>query len=136
MSEAANHSIDDYELLCVIGRGVFGKIYLVREVKSAQVFAMKVVKKHLIEQKNKLNYIFTERNLLIEVKLILGSLSIHLSSRFTQLSKTKPSFTSLWSIVRAESSITFLPSRKSFHSNSISFLIQSQIFHFANCSCS
>ena len=136
MREAANHSIDDYELLCVIGRGVFGKIYLVREVKSAQVFAMKVVKKHLIEQKNKLKYIFTERNLLIEVTLILGSLSIPLSSRFTQLSKTKPSFTLLWSIVRAESSITFLPSKKSFLSNSISFPIQSQILHFANCSCS
>lgn len=67
MSEPATHSIDDYELLCVIGRGVFGKIYLVRELTTGDVFAMKVVKKHLIEQKNKLHYIFTERNLLIEV---------------------------------------------------------------------
>jgi hypothetical protein len=31
---------------------------------------MKVVKKKLIEEKNKLQYIFTERNLLIEVVFI------------------------------------------------------------------
>lgn len=48
MSEGVVHSIDDYELLCVIGRGSFGKIYLVRELSSGQVFAMKVVKKKLI----------------------------------------------------------------------------------------
>jgi serine/threonine protein kinase len=48
MSEVALHSIDDYELLCVIGRGCFGKIYLVRELKTGQVYAMKVIKKKLI----------------------------------------------------------------------------------------
>lgn len=48
MDEPVLPSIDDYEMLCVIGRGVFGKIYLVREVKSGQVYAMKVVKKRLI----------------------------------------------------------------------------------------
>jgi serine/threonine protein kinase len=53
----------------VIGKGVFGKIFLVRELKSGQVHAMKVVKKKLIEKTNKLKYIFTERNVLIEVHL-------------------------------------------------------------------
>ena len=48
MSEPVLHSIDDYEMLCVIGRGCFGKIYLVRELKTSQVYAMKVVKKQLI----------------------------------------------------------------------------------------
>jgi serine/threonine kinase 38 len=42
------NNIDDYEMLCVIGRGCFGKIYLVKEVKSGQVYAMKVIKKKLI----------------------------------------------------------------------------------------
>lgn len=70
MSEVAEPSIDDYELLCVIGKGVFGKIYLVRELKNGQVYAMKVVKKKLIEKQNKLKYIFTERNVLIEVNKI------------------------------------------------------------------
>jgi serine/threonine protein kinase len=59
MSDIVEPSIDDYELLCVIGKGVFGKIYLVRELKSGQVYAMKVVKKKLIEKQNKLKYIFT-----------------------------------------------------------------------------
>lgn len=67
------HTIDDYSILCVIGKGCFGQIYLVKEVVSGQVYAMKVVKKRLIEKKNKLQCIFTERNLLIEV---LASLTI------------------------------------------------------------
>lgn len=67
MSQNLEHSIDDYELLCVIGKGVFGKIYLVKEIKTGKVYAMKVVKKTLIEQQNKMKYIFTERNMLIEV---------------------------------------------------------------------
>lgn len=70
MDESGGHSIDDYELLCVIGRGTFGKIYLVRELATGHVYAMKVVKKTSISQQNKLQYIFTERNLLVEV---LGS---------------------------------------------------------------
>jgi hypothetical protein len=37
----------------------------VREIKTGEVYAMKVVKKKLIEQQNKLKYIFTERNMLI-----------------------------------------------------------------------
>ena len=32
MNEPVDHTIDDYELLCVIGKGVFGKIYLVKEI--------------------------------------------------------------------------------------------------------
>jgi serine/threonine protein kinase len=67
MSEGTDHTIDDYELLCVIGKGVFGKIFLVKELKTGHVHAMKVVKKRLIEKSNKLKYIFTERNVLIEV---------------------------------------------------------------------
>lgn len=59
MSDIVEPSIDDYELLCVIGKGVFGKIYLVRELKNGEVYAMKVVKKKLIEKQNKLKYIFT-----------------------------------------------------------------------------
>lgn len=69
MSDGIEHSIDDYELLCVIGKGVFGKIFLVRELRNGLVHAMKVVKKKLIEKSNKLKYIFTERNVLVEVYL-------------------------------------------------------------------
>jgi serine/threonine protein kinase len=51
MSESnSEHSIDDYELLCVIGKGCFGKIFLVKECATNKVYAMKVVKKKLIAQ--------------------------------------------------------------------------------------
>jgi hypothetical protein len=42
----------------VIGKGCFGKVFLVRECATAKVYAMKVVKKKLIAQQNKLKYIF------------------------------------------------------------------------------
>ena len=106
MNEPVDNTIDDYELLCVIGKGVFGKIYLVKEIKTAEVYAMKVVKKILIEQQNKLKYIFTERNLLIEVHPFFYSLITLLSLRLSQLFKTKQSFTSSSSTVQEESSIT------------------------------
>lgn len=119
MSEQEAPSIDDYELLCVIGRGCYGKIYLVRELKTAQVYAMKVVKKKLIEEKNKLKYIFTERNALIEVHFSLYlSSNISLSSKSSPAFKMKPNFTSSWSTVPEENSITCSPSSRNFQKNS------------------
>ena len=38
----------DFKLLKVIGRGSYGKVYLVEHYMTGQVFAMKVVKKDLI----------------------------------------------------------------------------------------
>lgn len=79
---------------------------------------MKVVKKKLIEQQNKLKYIFTERNLLIEVFFVLPSLTTLLSSKLWLPSRTRPSSTSSWSTVQEVSFITYLPLRKNSQKNS------------------
>ena len=42
---AQRRNIKDFEKIKVIGRGAFGEVRLVREVKSGQVMAMKMLKK-------------------------------------------------------------------------------------------
>jgi len=38
-------SLDDFKLLKVIGRGSFGKVYLVRKKDSGLPYAMKILRK-------------------------------------------------------------------------------------------
>lgn len=55
----AQQNIDDFVLLTMIGKGSFGKIILVREIKTEKVYAMKVLKKKLLSKHNKINSVFT-----------------------------------------------------------------------------
>ncbi|VFQ78787.1 unnamed protein product [Cuscuta campestris] len=48
-------SIDDFEIRKPLGRGKFGRVYLVREVQSKVIVALKVIFKEQIE-KYKLHY--------------------------------------------------------------------------------
>lgn len=53
----ANHSsdsvnLDDFIIVKVIGRGSFGKVYLVRKKDDNKYFAMKTLKKDQIIRKN------------------------------------------------------------------------------------
>jgi serum/glucocorticoid-regulated kinase 2 len=61
-------SVEDYSLLSVIGRGTYAKVLLVRHKQEKQVYAMKVLKKKYIQEKNQ------EKNIMNE-KEILASLS-------------------------------------------------------------
>ena len=44
--------IDNFTILKVIGRGSFGKVYLVQKKDSLEYFAMKVLKKDVIIRRN------------------------------------------------------------------------------------
>lgn len=61
------YTIDDFNLLTVLGKGLYGKVFLVKEVETQRVFALKVMKKSIIERKHKEHYVFAERNILVEV---------------------------------------------------------------------
>ena len=39
---------EDFDKMCVIGRGAFAKVYQVRKVDSGEIFAMKSLRKDLI----------------------------------------------------------------------------------------
>ena len=41
-------SFDDFELLSIIGRGTFGKVYLVRNSRNGQHYAMKCIRKDVV----------------------------------------------------------------------------------------
>ena len=43
--------MDDFELLKCLGKGTFGKVIQVREKKTGELFAIKVLKKEVIVQK-------------------------------------------------------------------------------------
>lgn len=45
-------STDDFHLIKVIGRGTFGKVFMVRNKDTNQVYAMKVLKKEQIASRN------------------------------------------------------------------------------------
>ncbi len=52
LNPAITISKDDFHLVKVIGRGTFGKVFLVRKKDSNQVYAMKVLKKEQIASRN------------------------------------------------------------------------------------
>lgn len=56
--------LDDFELLKEIGRGAFAKVYQVQHVKTRSIYAMKVLKKKLVEKKHQIEHIKTERQVL------------------------------------------------------------------------
>lgn len=58
------HSIDDYTRISVIGKGTYAKVLLVRSKVDSQVYAMKMLKKKYIVEKNQEKNIMTEKNIL------------------------------------------------------------------------
>jgi serine/threonine protein kinase len=58
------HSIDDYTRISVIGKGTYAKVLLVRSKLDSQVYAMKMLKKKYIVEKNQEKNIMTEKNIL------------------------------------------------------------------------
>jgi serine/threonine protein kinase len=61
-------SVEDFELLKVIGKGSFGKVFLVRHRASRSVYAMKVLKKSMVKRRKQVEHTRAERR-------IMGSIS-------------------------------------------------------------
>lgn len=56
--------LDHFELLKVLGRGSFGKVMLVRKKSNDGIFAMKILKKRTIIEKNQVEHTKAERKIL------------------------------------------------------------------------
>lgn len=67
-------TIKDFEILKVIGKGSFGKVFQVRKIGENQIYAMKVLNKSIIKKKNQIEHTKTERNILgkIDHPFIVG----------------------------------------------------------------
>ena len=57
-------SLESFHIIKVIGKGSYGKVFLVREKATGVLFAMKVLKKDYIIKKNQVEHTKTERSVL------------------------------------------------------------------------
>ncbi len=54
-------SMKDFYVQSVIGKGTYAKVVLVRHLKDNQLYAMKILKKKYIVEKNQEKHIMTEK---------------------------------------------------------------------------
>lgn len=62
-----NVTIDDFNLIKVLGRGAFGKVMLVEKKDSKEVFALKSLRKEEIIDKDQIEHTKTEKMILEHV---------------------------------------------------------------------
>jgi len=60
--------LDSFKMIKVVGKGSFGKVFLVREKQTNEMFALKVLKKDNIIKRNQVEHTRTERSVLGYVK--------------------------------------------------------------------
>lgn len=59
--------VQDFEVLKVVGQGAFGKVYQVRRTGTSEIYAMKVMRKDKIMQRNHAEYVKSERDILTKL---------------------------------------------------------------------
>ncbi|KAK8811323.1 hypothetical protein WA158_003058 [Blastocystis sp. Blastoise] len=57
-------SLEDFKSLCVVGRGAFGEVRLVRYIKTGEIFAMKLMLKDQIGDKEQIDRLKNERDVM------------------------------------------------------------------------
>jgi p70 ribosomal S6 kinase len=67
ISERECVGLEDFEILKVVGRGAFGKVYQVKKNGSSEIFAMKVMRKDHIMEKNHVEFMKAERDILTKI---------------------------------------------------------------------
>ena len=60
-------SIDDFELLKVIGKGSFGKVMQVKKRDSNRIYAMKIIKKAHIVERDEVKHTLAEKKVLSKI---------------------------------------------------------------------
>lgn len=61
-SSAHQYSLDDFELLRVIGRGSYAKVLMVELKRTRRIYAMKVIKKELVTDDEDIDWVQTEKH--------------------------------------------------------------------------
>ena len=63
-------SLDDFELLKLVGAGGFGKVYQVRKKSSGRIMALKAMRKHLVIEELNVEGTRNERSVMEQVELV------------------------------------------------------------------
>ncbi|CAM8949207.1 unnamed protein product [Rhodiola kirilowii] len=66
-AKALGVSLDDFEVLKIVGQGAFGRVYQVRKKGTSDIYAMKVMRKDKIMEKNHAGYMKAERDILTKI---------------------------------------------------------------------
>lgn len=68
-SLSASMSVKDFQILKVLGKGSFGKVFLVRPVHAplSEVYAMKVLRKAEVVKRKQVDHTMAERNIMAEI---------------------------------------------------------------------
>jgi len=56
--------VDDFTSLKLIGKGSYGKVFLVQKKDDQKIYAMKILKKKAMIKRNQVNHIKTERKIM------------------------------------------------------------------------
>ncbi|KAL4557756.1 hypothetical protein LXL04_035944 [Taraxacum kok-saghyz] len=59
--------LEDFEVMKVVGKGAFGKVFQVRKKDSCEIYAMKVIRKDKILERNQAEYMKAERDILTKI---------------------------------------------------------------------
>lgn len=78
------HSVDDYQLVLVLGKGCMGKVLLAREKSSSRLFAIKAISKHWVASHGPLEieHAKAEQRILAELHQSRNPFLIRLHSSF------------------------------------------------------
>ncbi|KAI8358593.1 kinase-like domain-containing protein [Mortierella sp. GBAus27b] len=82
MQEQKKVSVDDFQMIKVLGRGCMGKVMLVREHRSKKLFAMKAISKEWVILQREIEHTKSERNILANVARISHPFLIKLRHSF------------------------------------------------------
>lgn len=66
--QTPNLSMDNFDIISVLGRGFYGKVMLVKKKGTNEFYAIKTVHKNRLVKSNKVHTIFTERNVLMKAR--------------------------------------------------------------------
>ena len=66
--KAQSIGLEDFEVMKVVGQGAFGKVFQVKKKGTSEIYAMKVMRKDKIMEKNHAEYMKAERDILTMIQ--------------------------------------------------------------------
>lgn len=73
---------DDFEVLRLLGKGTFGRVYQVRNKDNGRIYAMKILSKKLIVKKKEIAHTIGERNILVRTSAAASPFIVGLKFSF------------------------------------------------------
>lgn len=73
---------DDFEVLRLLGKGTFGRVYQVRNQDNSRIYAMKILSKKLIVKKKEIAHTIGERNILVRTSAAASPFIVGLKFSF------------------------------------------------------